>query len=72
MLKPDVELNRGDTGRVFYQGKIYDLQRRFDGWALQRHDSQNGYPKDVFVGHDLDDVTRWLQIHDTATPPTVD
>jgi hypothetical protein len=71
MLKPDVEMN-GETGRVFYQGKVYDLQKRFDGLALQRPDPKTVYPIDVFVGADLDDVTRWLQIHDTTIPPMVD
>jgi hypothetical protein len=67
MLKPDVELN-GEHGRIFFQGKVYDLQKRFDGLALQRPDPKTVYPIDVFVGADLDDVTRWLQIHDTAHP----
>ena len=56
MPKPDVEMVHGETGHIYYQGKVYDVTRMADGWVLTRPTEFTP----IYTGGSVEDCCTWL------------
>jgi len=56
MPKPDVEMLHSETGRVYYNGRIYDVTRMATGWVVCRPCNLD----QMYTGHSVEDCCAWL------------
>ena len=53
MVRPDLEMVHDEMGRIYYQGKVYHINRMASGWVLSRTD-------ELYTGESVEDCCTWL------------
>jgi len=62
MVKPDVGMKSQSSGRIFYNGLIYDIAHGKTGWIITR-------PMDfepIYTGDSVEDCCAWLMAQTKA------
>ena len=54
MVRPDTELTHAESGRIFFQGKIYDLHLMATVWTLTRNNER------LYEGESVEDCEAYL------------
>ncbi len=56
MVSPDVQMIHAETGKIFFNGKIYDVTRMAAGWVLSRPN----HFEPLYTGESVDECCTWL------------
>ena len=62
MPKPDLEMIHEETGKFYYNGRIFDITRMVDGWTLSRQ----CFTDRLYTGQSIDDCSAWLMAQQLA------